>query len=395
MLYVTNLKFQTVAPGSLPVLVASSSSQMQTSTLSTNVIVQGQSSCAISDLRSIDKFPIELEYEMSALTIISWVVLEDSLVINFLDRTQVMLRLQYPIPCPNVFVKCLKWLVCGGVVTVCGLLLKSYDKKYDVLLCHRTEHTSILLISSSAGGKTARSLSGAAGSLESSRITREEGAIFEKSDIENEKRRMGALEHGRKYYSLSSPWSNVRSCEREYLRGATLYILKSVGKDGEEAGRASCEDCSSSKKTHSDDLAIIIKSGNLWQVASCDRRVVDSAISLSPDFITSKGIPSSGLDSSETNRQVTGGHDEIKSYPLTLGADVLTCVEHGRVVRNLDDADTGISSAVLLGNSNENQNVSAEKTKAASHYDYFIRILYICIIPVVNISQMRLNSGTA
>lgn len=203
-LRISNLKFQRVSPGCVPVLLATTSSRIVVTMLTAdNLFLQNSPIINAPNLRDVTQFPLEIA--SIDLCIIFWEIANDVLIIYGRDKLFVTVILHYTLPEMTQLEKRLKWLKVGIIIFATAVLLRSFDTINDIAVAIRTEHTVITLPPSQVSFSPSISL------------------LLE--NIETERRKHAALQVGKLYYNMCTPYSALRACAETYIRDATLWIL--------------------------------------------------------------------------------------------------------------------------------------------------------------------------
>ena len=201
---VTNLKFGRSFTGSDVILSPNTGFKIKKSVLPKKVLVPEKYNRQQSNLRG-EVWPREID--VGRAFILFWEIkTRDSLIIYMLTPSAETLIVQYFIPKAVQFVKKLCWLKVGCDVEICRLLVKSYDSRNDILLGERIDHTFVV---ESLGNSTLSSLN--------------------KSSFNNyvadEKRRIHALEIGKRYFNRVMSCRSIQSCDRQFIPKVTLSII--------------------------------------------------------------------------------------------------------------------------------------------------------------------------
>lgn len=235
---VNNVKVLNGAPGGLPVLHATSSSRIVCAPAGSDV---GGIDVGPTPLRDNAQLPVEVLQVQ--LWIVFWEIVNgDLLLIYCKSRDMVTVLFHYPLPFGNSLSKRLKWLVAGECIKVNSPLLKTYDNVNDIVIASRTEHTWV----------------------EVCKVNFDSSGTFNTvcNSVDNEKRRYSALQKGKLFFNLQTPYSVVRSCAHDFFRGVTLYVLDTEG---------------ATIATDTRDVSLLMRFGTVQRYCVCEESVFGSA----------------------------------------------------------------------------------------------------------------------
>lgn len=149
--------------------------------------------------------------------IVNWRVAQDDadgyfgFEIHAIDSSRSTILFQYPVPSCLVHRKSLyPWLQRGGYILIRYATIKEYDKKHDILLAVRTEHT---LVDSLSNTLLAR--------LPAGEIHSEIVSQLSSFSMEVEDQRMEALRTGKEYYQVE------KTCEEGKMEDDSFLVMES------------------------------------------------------------------------------------------------------------------------------------------------------------------------
>lgn len=235
-LRISNVKFQKFVSGDLPIMLTTSSSRVVNICTTTSAMLTSYRSKTLRDTACFPKEVLRIE-----LLILFWDVSDDLLHIYCKDFSFVTIILHYKVPCPLATQKRLKWLRPGNCICAHAFLLQSYDAIYDVVVAMRCEHSWIAPLAIPP------------------RVLLP--VIRHASDgTQNERRKYAALQSGKSYYNLCTPFSVIRSCSERYFGGVTFYILNNPQ--------------SSLITELSSDFLLLVRGTNCQFVCLCSKRLL-------------------------------------------------------------------------------------------------------------------------
>lgn len=204
---ITNLKFGRSFPGGDVTISPNTGFKIKSCSLSNQFMAPEKLKYQKHYLRE-GVWPREID--VGRACILFWELrTRDNVTIYMLTPRSETLIIQYMIPKAVQFLKKLCWLRAGCNVEICRLLVKSYDCRHDILLCERLDRTLIVESLTDSNPMLFHNLSFS-------------------SYVEDEKRRIRALESGKTFFNRASSFRIIQSCERRFIQKVTVSFIAEI-----------------------------------------------------------------------------------------------------------------------------------------------------------------------